>query len=148
MRGFDLRWAAFRLLLLIGLVMGPSAALAADVELLLTVAEVSETGQGVASDPAAAKAHAILGEQLRYDSLKILEQKRKRVESGGTWEHGLPNGASLRIQVADIAETGALLSVDLEGSAQGDFRVQRKKPLVIGGPNHGDGRLVLLIQFN
>jgi len=148
MRGFDLRWVPFCLLLLIGLSQGPSAALAADVELLLTVAEVSETGQGIASDPAAAEAHAILGEQLRYDSLKILEQKRKRLESGGIWEHGLPNGTTLRIQVADIAETGALLSVDLEGSAQGDFRVQRKKPLVIGGPTHGEGRLVLLIRPN
>ncbi|NIP94641.1 MAG: hypothetical protein GWO24_14835 [Akkermansiaceae bacterium] len=121
---------------------------AASVELGLTVVEVSESGAGIEEGAAAAAAHSILGEQLRYDSLKILDEARKSLAPGDLWERDLPNGAKLRIQVSDIAESGALLSVDLEGSAQGDFRVQKKKPLVIGGPAHGEGRLVLVIQPN
>ncbi len=134
--------AFFALLLLVV----ASAARAGDVQVSLTVALVSESGAGVESTPAAARAHAILGKQLRYSSLKVLESSRHRIAEGQLWSHGLPNGTSVKARAGDISDAGVLLSVDWKGSAQGDFRVQRGKPLVIGGPNYQDGRLVLILQ--
>ncbi|NNL86653.1 MAG: hypothetical protein HKP27_13420 [Myxococcales bacterium] len=125
-----------------------AAAQAGDVQLSLTVAHVSESAAGVEETPVAKRAHAILGKQLRYSSLKVLSSGQHTLQTNQMWEHGLPNNTTLRARASDVSEGGVFLSVDWPGSAQGDFRVQRGKPLVIGGPNYQDGKLVLILQLD
>jgi hypothetical protein len=36
--------------------------------------------------------------------------------------------------------------VDVERSAQGDFRIPRRKPFVLGGQRYQDGQLVILLE--
>jgi hypothetical protein len=39
-----------------------------------------------------------------------------------------------------------LVAVDVESSAQGDFRIPTRKPFVFGGPRYQDGQLVILLE--
>lgn len=125
-----------------------AAAQAGDVQLSLTVAHVSESATGIEETPAAKRAHGILGKQLRYSSLKVLSSSQHTLQANVLWEHGLPNNTTLRARASDVSPEGVFLSVDWPGSAQGDFRVQRGKPLVFGGSNYQDGKLVLILQLD
>jgi hypothetical protein len=63
------------------------------------------------------------------------------------WTLDLPTQRTLQLRPLDVdRESGTLLSLDVEESMQGDFRVRRGQPLVVGGPRLGDGRLVVVVD--
>ena len=64
----------------------PSAARAADaVALQVLVVHTSDAPGGVASDANARKADGILGRQIRYNSLKVVKAKQRKVALNDTW---------------------------------------------------------------
>lgn len=134
--------AAALLMLLVALPVLADGSVALDV----TVVHVTESGGSVAGDACAQKAHGILGKQVRYAGLECLDNQRKNVALNDIWKVALPNGKRFLVRPIDVGEAGVLVAVDLEGSAQGDFRIRPHKPLVIGGPSHAGGKLVIVLE--
>jgi hypothetical protein len=80
-------------------------------------------------------------------SLAILDIHRREVPVNEVWTVELPTHRSLQVRPLEVDRNqGTLLSLDVEESVQGDFRVRRGQPLVVGGPRHGDGRLVVVVD--
>ncbi len=139
-------WLLGALLLVPG--AGPArAADAGPIEFEVTVVQVSPSGSGVdRSDARARRVDQLLGRQLRYQSLKVLDSVHRQVPLGGVGTVRLPSGRSFRFRPVDVGPQGVLVSVDLEKTAQGDFRIPRGKPLVLGGHPYEDGQLVVILE--
>ena len=77
----------------------------------------------------------------------MLDTHRREVPLNEVWTVELPDGAQPPAPPAGGGpDQGTLLSLDVEESVQGDFRVQRGQPLVVGGPRYEDGRLVVVVD--
>ena len=140
------RWRAAPAALLLVLLPAASLAQASAVALDVTVVHTSDSGSGVADDPRARKADAILGRQIRYQSLKVLDSKRRKVALNETWKVALPNGRHFMVSPLDVGANGVLVAVDLEGSAQVDARIRKKKPFVVGPQSHQGGKLSVILE--
>ncbi len=137
---------AASLALLLGL-LAPLGALAQEsVSLEVTVVHTSDAGDGVADDPRARKADAILGPQIRYESLSVVDAQRRQVKLNETWKVSLPNGRHFLVQPLDLGPNGLLVAVDLEGSAKVDARIKKRKPFVVGPQSHKGGKLSVILE--
>lgn len=132
--------------LAVGLAHGASAEDPNRVMLDVTLVHVSDTAGGVDSDPRARRADQILGKQLRYESLKVVRSLRRELPVDEIWSVTLPTGRHFRLRPMDVGSNGVLLSVDVERSTQGDFRVLRRKPLALGGQSYQGGQLVIIVE--
>lgn len=127
------------------LVMGWLAGGAAHAESLIrfdvTVSQISEKPGEI--DPRAAQLDRRLRREFRYQSLRVLEQKRLELGIDDVGSIDLPNGRKLRLKPLLADARGVLLSVDLEGTMRGDLRVKSGHLVVIGAQRFGDGKLVI-----
>ncbi len=98
-----------------------------------------------AIDPRAARLHAKLSQNFRYESLRVLDEQQMHLEINDLGVMTLPTGRRLRVTPMIIDQRGALLAVDLEGSAQVDIRIKRHHLVVIGAQRYQGGRLVISI---
>jgi hypothetical protein len=112
----------------------------------VTVVHVSNRAGGVQPDPRARRVDRIIGTQIKYDSLRVLDFTRRRVRLNQIGSVTLPSGKHFRFRPMDLSEDGVLVAVDVERSAQGDFRIPRRKPFVFGGQRYQDGQLVILLE--
>lgn len=142
-------------LALVGLAGSPLLSAAARAEepaavtFHVTVVHVSGAegeGGGVEESEAARRAHGILGDRIRYESLRVLATHERRLAANDVARIGLPTGRELRFRPLDVGEGGVLVAVDVEGTAQGDFRIPSGKPIVLGGPTYREGQLVILLE--
>ena len=116
-----------------------------EVPIEVTVLQTSD--QPGESDPRCERFEKILRGQIAYGSLAILEVHKRSVPVNEVWTLDLPTQRTLQVRPLDVdRESGTLLSLDVEESMQGDFRVRRGQPLVIGGPRLGEGRLVVVVD--
>jgi hypothetical protein len=51
-----------------------------------------------------------------------------------------------RVRPLDLGDRGLLMAVGWEGEVMMDMRAPNNHLLVIGGPTHGDGQLVVSIE--
>jgi hypothetical protein len=114
------------------------------VKVEVTVVRVSD--QPGAVDPRAARLDRFLRGQVAYQSLELLDTHRKTLSPDSAWKVSLPGRSELRLRPLDIGARGTLLSVGWEGVVQGDFRVRPGSPLIFGGPEHGGGKLVVVVD--
>jgi hypothetical protein len=99
------------------------------------------------SDPRCERFDKLLRGQVAYESLSILDTHEREVPLDEVWTVELPTQKHLQIRaLAADPQQGTLLSLDVEESVQGDFRVRRGQPLVVGGPRFGEGRLVVVFE--
>jgi hypothetical protein len=129
------------------LLAGP--ALAKDprpIEFEVTVVHVSSRKGGVEANARARRVDRIIGSQLKYDSLRVLDFRRREVSLNQIGSVTLPSGRHFRFRPMDLSDEGVLVAVDVERSAQGDFRIPRRKPFVFGGQRFQDGQLVILLE--
>jgi hypothetical protein len=94
-------------------------------------------------DKRAAMLDAKIHKDFRYESLRVLEEKEMRLEMGDLGSLRLPTGKLLRVTPMVIDAQGALLAIDLEGSAKADLRVKRRHLVVIGAQSYLGGKLVI-----
>jgi hypothetical protein len=147
-----MRSRALGLAIAIGLVALATAGAAAEessggdvVPIELTVLEVSD--QPGEADPRCERFDKLLRGQIAYESLAVLDTHRREVPVNEVWTVELPTHRSLQLRPLEIdSDQGTLLSLDVEESVQGDFRVHRGQPLVVGGPRYGEGRLVVVVD--
>jgi hypothetical protein len=112
----------------------------------VTVVKVSKGKGGIEHGARARRVDRILGPKLKYDSLRVLEHRRREVPMNQIGTVKLPNKKRFRFRPMDLSEEGVLVAVDVDRSAQGDFRIPRHKPFVYGGQRYEDGELVILLE--
>lgn len=116
-----------------------------DVAIEVTVLQVSD--QPAESDPRCERFEKLLRGQIPYASLSITEIHHRAVPVNEVWALELPNQRSLQLRPLDVDRgQGTLLSLDVEEGMQGDFRIRRGQPLVVGGPHLGEGRVVVVVD--
>jgi hypothetical protein len=116
------------------------------IDFEVTVVHVSSGKGGVEANARARRVDRIIGPQIRYDSLRVLEFRRRQVSLNQIGSVTLPSGKHFRFRPMDLNDEGVLVAVDMERSAQGDFRIPRRKPFVFGGQRYQDGQLVILLE--
>jgi hypothetical protein len=115
------------------------------VPLEVTVLQLSD--QPGEADPRVERFDRLLRGQVPYQSLAVIDSHRREVPVNELWALELPNARSLQLRPLDVdREQGTLLSLDVEESVQGDFRVRPGQPLIVGGPRFGDGKLVVVVD--
>jgi hypothetical protein len=116
------------------------------IEFEVTVVHVSSRKGGVQANDRARRVDRIIGRQIKYDSLRVLDFRRQQVALNQVGSVTLPGGKHFRFRPMDLRDDGVLVAVDVERSAQGDFRIPRRKPFVLGGQRYQDGQLVILLE--
>ena len=109
---------------------------------------VSSGKGGVQSSDRARRVDRIIGPQIKYDSLRVLDFVRRQVPLDQIGSVKLPSGKRFRFRPMDLSDVGVLVAVDVEQSAQGDFRIPSGKPFVFGGQRYQDGQLVILLELD
>lgn len=112
----------------------------------ITVVHVSSGKGGIQGSERARRVDRIIGRQIKYDSLEVLDFERRKVPLNQVGSVTLPSGKHFRFRPMDISDDGVLVAVDVERSAQGDFRIPRRKPFVFGGQRYQGGQLVILLE--
>jgi hypothetical protein len=97
-------------------------------------------------DPRAAGLYRQLQKDFRYESVRVLEQRRLDllVDQVGTMR--LPTGRDMYVRPIDVGETGVLVRVEVQGAIKSRLRVPNHEMVVIGGLPYEGGRLVISLE--
>ena len=110
----------------------------------VTVLHASPSPGGI--DPGAERFDRLLRDTVRYESLRVVKSKQRRVKLNEIEKIELPTGRDFRFRPIDAGDRGVLVSVDWRKAARGDFRLPRGKPLILGGQPYEDGQLVVILE--
>ncbi len=110
----------------------------------VTVAAISDAEGEI--DPRAERLDRNLREKFKYNSLKVIKERRLKLGLDEVGSVKLPNGRMFRVQPLNVGDRGLLMAVGWEGEVMMDMRAPSNHLLVIGGPAHGDGQLVVSIE--
>jgi hypothetical protein len=110
----------------------------------VTVAEISDA-EGVI-DGRAKRLDLNLRKKFKYNSLKVIEERRLALGIDEVGSVKLPDGRMFRVRPLDLGDRGLLMAVGWEGEVMMDMRAPNNHLLVIGGPAHDDGQLVVSIE--
>jgi hypothetical protein len=110
----------------------------------VTVLHASSAPGGVG--PGAERFDRLLRETVRYESLRVVKTKERRVELNEIEKVALPTGQDFRFRPIDAGDRGVLVSIDWRKTARGDFRLPRGKPLILGGQPYENGQLVVILE--
>ena len=114
------------------------------IALEVLVAYVSDEAGGV--DPQAAELDSKLAGQIRYTTLRVLDQRRLDLPLGVVQSVPLPNGRLLNVRAFQLASRGVLLGVTVKGTLQTDLRVPNGHLVVIGAERYQAGQLVISLK--
>ncbi len=110
----------------------------------VTVAEISDAKGAI--DKRAKRLDLNLRKKFKYNSLKVIKERRLDLALDEVGSVKLPNGQMFRVRPLDLGDRGLLMAVGWEGEVMMDMRAPNNHLLVIGGPAHGDGQLVVSIE--
>ena len=97
-------------------------------------------------DPRARELHAKLRDQLRYESLRVLQQRRLDLAMNQLGSMELPDGRSLELRPLNLGPRGVLMAVSVEDTVETDMRLPNRHLVVIGGDRFEDGKLVISLE--
>ena len=119
----------------------------APVNLTVQVIHASNTGTTV--DPALAKIRSQLG-SMKYSSYKLLETRPFSTTVGAKHAMPLPGGKTLDLYPYGLSGGGLELMVTItDGSKRlldTTFRLANRATILVGGPAHADGVLIVAIS--
>jgi hypothetical protein len=110
----------------------------------VTVAEISNAEGKI--DGRAKRLDLNLRKKFKYNSLRVIKERRLTLALDEVGSLKLPNGQMFRVRPLDLGDRGLLMAVGWEGEVMMDMRAPNNHLLVIGGPTHGDGQLVVSIE--
>jgi hypothetical protein len=110
----------------------------------VTVAEISDAKGAI--DARAKRLDINLREKFKYNSLKVIQERRLSLAIDEVGSVKLPGGRMFRVRPLNLGDRGLLMAVGWEGEVMMDMRAPNNHLLVIGGPAHGDGQLVVSIE--
>ena len=97
-------------------------------------------------DARAGKLHRKLRDEIRYESLRVLQTREFELALDELGEMRLPNGRRLQIRPLSVDSRGVLTAVSLEGSVDADMRIRNGHLVVIGAEPYEDGKLVVSLE--
>ena len=110
----------------------------------VTVAEISNAEGKI--DGRAKRLDLKLRKKFKYNSLKVIKERRLKLALDEVGSVKLPDGRMFRVRPLDLGDRGLLMAVGWEGEVMMDMRAPNNHLLVIGGPAHGDSQLVVSIE--
>jgi len=110
----------------------------------VTVAEISDAAGKI--DARAERLDRNLRTKFKYNSLRVIKERRLNLALDEVGSVELPNGRMFRVQPLNVGDRGLLMAVGWEGEVMMDMRAPSNHLLVIGGPSHGDSQLVVSIE--
>jgi len=110
----------------------------------VTVAEISNAKGKI--DERAERLDRNLRGKFKYNSLRVIQERRLDLAVDEVGSVKLPSGRMFRVQPLNVDERGLLMAVGWEGEVMMDMRAPSNHLLVIGGPTHDDNQLVVSIE--
>ncbi len=147
LRGHGRRYGRLALVAAVGVLLTAGTAWGQDdrrFNVRVTVAEISEDEGKI--DARAKRLDANLRKKFRYNSLRVLKERRLALRMDEVGSVKLPNGRMFRVRPLNLGDRGLLMAVGWEGEVMMDMRAPNRHLLVIGGPAHGAGQLVISIE--
>jgi hypothetical protein len=94
-----------------------------------------------------------LQKTFRYSSYQLLDTPKGSAALNQTWRTGLPDNRSLEITPTAIQDgqyrlTVRLLGADGKASVNTAVRLRRAATVLVGGPSHQQGVLIIAISAN
>ena len=108
------------------------------------VVHTSEGEGGV--DPRARDLDEKLKKQLRYNSMRVIQQERVDLEMNRVGTVQLPDGRKVRMRPMHKGAKGVLMAVDVQGAVKLDARAPNHHKVVIGAGEYEDGNLAVSIE--
>ncbi len=97
-------------------------------------------------DPSALELHRQLQRDFRYQSLRVLEQRRMQLGMDEIGKLKLPNGRWVRVRPLNRAGERLLMAVEVEGSLNTDLRLRNHRRVSIGSHRYKGGTLVITFE--
>ncbi len=122
---------------------------AADQPVKLTVQVIQASNQGATVDPALAKIRAQLS-SLKFSSYRLLETHPLSTKVGAKHAVALPGGRTMDLYPYGISGGSLEVLVTITDSAKRildtTVRLPNNGTIVVGGPSHGDGVLIVALS--
>jgi hypothetical protein len=97
-------------------------------------------------DPRAKELDQKLKKQLRYKSMRVIQEERVDLEVDRVGTVELPDGRKVRMRPMHKGAKGVLMAVDVEGAVKLDARAPNHHQVVIGAGEYEDGNLAVAIE--
>jgi len=97
-------------------------------------------------DPRAQELHEKLRKQLRYKSMRVLQEERVDLQMNQVGTVLLPDGRKVRMRPMHKGAKGVLMAVDVQGAVKLDARARNHHKVVIGAGEYEDGNLAVSIE--
>jgi hypothetical protein len=110
----------------------------------VTVSQISQQPGPV--DPRASRLDAQLRGEFRYESLRVLQQKRLALDLNELGKLSLPNGSELQLRPLSLSDRGVLMAVSVRGSVQSDMQIPNGHLVAIGAGQFEGGKLVISLE--
>jgi hypothetical protein len=97
-------------------------------------------------DPRAQGLHEKLKKQLRYKSMRVIQEQRVDLEMNQVGTVDLPDGRKVRMRPLHKGAKGVLMAVDVQGAVKLDARAPNHHKVVIGAGEYENGNLAVSIE--
>jgi len=97
-------------------------------------------------DPRAQELHQKLKKQLRYKSIRVIQEQRVDLEMNRVGTVDLPDGRKVRMRPLHKGAKGVLMAVDVQGAVKLDARAPNHHKVVIGAGEYENGNLAVSIE--
>jgi hypothetical protein len=108
------------------------------------IVHTSEGDGGV--DPRARELDEKLKGQLRYKSMRVIQEQRVDLEMNQVGSVDLPDGRKVRMRPLHKGTKGVLMALDVQGAVKLDARAPNHHKVVIGAGEYEDGNLAVSIE--
>jgi hypothetical protein len=131
---------------LVPLAHGRSATAQASDRVPVNVMVVHTSNHKGEIDPRAQELHETLRKQLRYKSIRVLQEERVDLQMNQVGIVQLPDGRKVRMRPMHKGAKGVLMAVDVQGAVKLDARARNHHKVVIGAGEYEDGNLAVSIE--
>ena len=97
-------------------------------------------------DPRAQELHEKLRKQLRYRSMRVIQEQRVDLQMNQVGTVDLPDGRKVRMRPLHKGAKGVLMAVDVQGAVKLDARARNHHKVVIGAGEYQNGNLAVSIE--
>jgi hypothetical protein len=112
----------------------------------VNVMVVQTSNQKGEVDPRAQDLHEKLKKQLRYKSMRVIQEQRVDLELNQVGTVDLPDGRTVRMRPLHKGAKGVLMAVDVQGAVKLDARAPNHHKVVIGAGEYQNGNLAVSIE--
>jgi hypothetical protein len=132
---------------LLCLLAAPAAAQQAETQVVgLRILVTHASSRPGPIDPSAMELHRQLQRDFRYESLRVLENRRLMLSMDEIGKMKLPNGRWVRVRPLNRAGERLLMAVEVEGSLNTDLRLVNHRRVSIGSHRYKGGTLVITFE--